>query len=553
MFDLKKTGSSWGWGIASALLCLAVTAGSAAEPSPLPALKLVAVEVDIAGLPASEQAALVPLLRAARQMDTLYMRQVWPGTRALIKERQSAKDSAAQAELDALHFFKGPWAPTGTAFMGGVPSERPIGDFYPSGTTKHDIDIWLGRLSEPGRKRALDAFTAIERGQNGPFEVVAYARHYKDALAEAARALREAATLTHEPTLRNYLTLRAQALLDDDYYASDVAFVGLKGPIDVVLGPYEVDDDAWFGAKTAYEASIALVNEPASQRIGRIAAHLQELEDHLPLTPNLRGRKLGAAAPIVVLDVIYHGGMAGAGGAAAGYGLPNDLRVQDAVGARTGTYSNILKLRYDSTFRPIADAVLTDADRSALRFEDIRDEVMFVRIFDSLGPQFVTETKQPIAEALREDASVANQVRSMLLSLWGHRYLTEHGYLDRRETVSLYSAFLIPALARVRGGLGSTPSQGSTYVLNHLLEVGAISANTDGRFTINRAAADADIARAATEFISLMAKGDAIAVKSLLQHYVVVTPAIRDVLVRLGPAPPLQRQVYRTADRLSPR
>jgi len=552
MFDLNKTSGSWGRGIASVLLCLVAIAESAAEPSPLPALKPVAVEVDITSLPASEQAALVPLLRAARQMDELYMRQVWPGTRALIKERRSARDSAAQAELDALNFFKGPWGPTGAAFIGGVPSERPIGDFYPSGTTKHDIDIWLGTQSEPDRKRALDSFTAIERGQSGPFEVVSYGRHYKDALTEAAGALREAATLTHEATLKNYLTLRAQALLDDDYYASDVAFVGLKGPIDVVLGPYEVDDDAWFGAKTAYEASIALVNESATHRISRIATHLQELEDHLPLTPELRGRKLGAAAPIVVLDVVYHGGLAGAGGAAAGYGLPNDLRVLDAVGARTGTYSNILKLRYDSTLRPIADAVLTHADLSTLRFEDIRDEIMFVRIFDSLGPQFVTGTKQPIAEALRENSAVAGQIRSMLLSLWGHRYLIEHGYLDRRETASLYSAFLIPALARVRGGLGSTPSQGSTYVLNHLLEAGAISLGANGRLTINPAAADADVARTAIEFVSAMSKGDADAVKSLLQHYAVVTPTIRNVLARLGPAPALQRQIYRTADRLSP-
>ena len=552
MSSAKKTGRSWGRGIASALLCLAATGEAAAEPSPLPTFNSVAIEVDITGLPASEQAALVPLLRAARQIDSLYMQQVWPGTHALIKEQQSARTSAARAELDALNFFKGPWGPTGTAFIGGVPSERPIGAFYPSGTTRHDIDIWLGTLPEPDRKRALNPFTVIERGQNGPFEVVSYARHYKEGLTEAAGALREAATLTHEATLKNFLTLRAQALLDDDYYASDVAFVGLKGAIDVVLGPYEVDDDAWFGAKTAYEASIALVSEPATQRIGKIAAHLQELEDHLPLTPNLRGRKLGTAAPILVLDVIYHGGLAGAGGAAAGYGLPNDLRVLDAVGARTGTYSNILELRYDSTYRPIADAVLKDADRLSLRFEDIRDEVMFVRIFDSLGPQFVTGTKQPIAEALREDGAVASQIRSMLLSLWGHRYLIEHGYLDRRETASLYSAFLIPALARARGGLGSTPSQGSTYVLNHLLEAGAISASADGRFKINRAAADADIARAAMELISLMAKGDASAVKSLLQHYVVVTPAIRDVLARLGPAPSLQRQIYRTADRLSP-
>jgi hypothetical protein len=272
----------------------------------------------------------------------------------------------------------------------------------------------------------------------------------------------------------------------------------------------------------------------------------------LPLNPGLRGRKLAAAAPILALDLIYHGGLAGAGGAAAGYGLPNDVRVLDAAGGRTGTYSNILRLRYDSTFRPMADAVLTDADRSALRFEDIRDEIMFVRIFDSLGPQFVTGTKRPIAEALHENAGVANQIRSMLLSLWGHRYLIEHGYLDRREAASLYSAFLIPALARVHGGLASTPSQGSTYVLNHLLETGAMTAGADGRFTINRAAADTDIARAAMEFIPLMAKGDATAIKALLQHYLAVTPAIRDVLARLGPAPPLLRPVYRTADRLSP-
>ena len=542
----------WERGIACALLCLAANAAAATDLPSLPTFKPVAVEVDITGLPPSEQAALVPLLRAARLMDTLYVQQVWPGTRALIKERQVTKSSAARAELDALDFFKGPWGATGTAFVNGVPSERPIGDFYPSATTKQDISSWLATLPEPDRKRALDPFTVIERGQKLAFEAVSYSHHYKEVLTEAAAALREAATLTHEATLRNYLTLRAQALLDDNYYASDVAFVGLKGPIDAVLGPYEVDDDAWFGTKTAFEASIALVNAPATQRISRIASHLQEIEDHLPLAPALRGRKLAAAAPIVVLDVIYHGGLTGAGRAAAGYGLPNDLRVLDAVGGRTGTYSNILKLRYDSTFRPIADAVFTDADRSSLRFEDVRDEVMFVRAFDALGPQFVTGTNHPIAEALRENASVANQIRSMLLSLWGHRYLIEHGYLDRRENASLYSAFLIQALARCCGGATSPASQGSTYVLNHLVETGAISVGADGRFKIDRAAADADIARASTEFISAMAKGDAHGVSTLLQHYAIVTPAIRDVLARLGPAPPVQQPVYSTADRLSP-
>ncbi|MBV8742932.1 MAG: hypothetical protein JOZ12_14180, partial [Sinobacteraceae bacterium] len=343
---------SWG-GIATALLCLALTAEAATAPLQLPATQSVDVEVDISGLPANEQAALVPIIRAARQMDALYMRQVWPGTLGLIKDRQAAQTPAAEAELTALNFFKGPWGPSGAAFIPGVPPERPIGDYYPSDTGKHDVEAWLATLSRPDRKRALDSFTVIDRGQGGVFDVVPYARHYKDRLIEAAAALREAAALTREPTLRSFLTLRARALLDDDYYASDVAFVGLKGPIDVVLGPYEVDDDGWFGAKTVFEASIALVDEPATQRFAGIATHLKELEDHLPVPAEMRGRALGASAPVLVLNVIYHGGLSGAGRAAVGYGLPNDLRVLNAAGARTGSYSNILRQRYDSRFRPI--------------------------------------------------------------------------------------------------------------------------------------------------------------------------------------------------------
>jgi len=540
-----------GWGVAGLLASLMLTTKVESEALPLPVLKPVTVEVDIMSLPASEQAALAPILRAARDMDAVYMQQVWSGTRAMIDERRGAVGAAAGAQFDALSFFKGPWGPAGAPFIDGVPSKQPIGDFYPAGTTKDDIESWLNTLSAPDRQRALAPFTAIEGGRNASFEAIPYARHYKDKLAEAAAELRRAATLTHEATLKKFLNLRAQALLDDDYYASDVAFVGLQGPIDLVIGPYEVDDDTWFGAKTAYQASIGIVNERATRRTRGIASHLQELEDHLPLAPNLRGRKLGAAAPIVVLDAVYHGGFAGAGGAQAGYGLPNDLRVLNAVGSRTGTYSNILKLRYDSSFRPVAESVLAEQDRETLRFEDVRDEIMFVRLFDSLGPQYVTGTQRPIAEALQENAAVAAQIRSMLLSLWGHRYLIAHGYLDRHESLTLYSAFLVAALPRVRGGLDSTPSQGSTYVLNHLIEAGAISMGADGRIRFDRVAADADIERAATEFVTFMAKGDTAAIKSSLQHYVVVTPIIRDALRRLGPAPPLQRPIYRTADRLT--
>ena len=234
------------------------------------------------------------------------------------------------------------------------------------------------------------------------------------------------------------------------------------------------------------------------------------------------------------------------------YDLPNDLRVLDAAGARTGTYENIIKLDYDREYQPIADAVLAKEDRAALRFEDIRDEIMFVRILDPLGPQFVTGTKQPIADTLGTNGTVAAQIRSMLLSLWGHRYLIEHDYLNRRDATSLYSAFFIPGAVAHPPCLEGPRSQASIYVLNHLLEAGALAVGADGRFTINRTAADAEITRAAREFISAMAAGDSAAIRSLLERYAVMTPVIRDLLPRLGPELPLLRVVYSTAARLSP-
>jgi hypothetical protein len=136
--------------------------------------------------------------------------------------------------------------------------------------------------------------------------------------------------------------------------------------------------------------------------------------------------------------------------------------------------------------------------------------------------------------------------------LWGHRYLIEHGYREQREAGPMYAAFLIPALARVRGGLASSPSQGSTYILNHLIEAGAIHADATGRLTIDVARADAEVERAAGEFVSLMANGDAVAVEALLHRYVVISPVVQAAFARAGAPPPPRALFYRTAEQLDP-
>jgi hypothetical protein len=528
------------------------TINAASEPAQLPALVSTAIDVDITALPASEKAALAHIIHAGRLMDALYIRQVWPGTARLIKERENSQNSTSQAELATLYFYKRPWNADGEAFIAGVPAQRPIGDFYPANSSKAEIDSWLKSLAAPDRARALDPSTAIRRERSGSFEVVGYSHYYAHELELAARELQAAAALTHEPTLKRYLRTRAKALLDDDYFASDVAFVGLKGPVDVVIGPYETEEDSWFGAKAVFEASIGIVNEAATRRIAGLSAHLQELEDHLPLAPELRGHKLGAAAPVLILDIIYHGGLSAAGGAHFGYGLPNDPRVLKTAGSRTATHRNIAKVDYQTYYVPIAEVVLPNSIRTTLQFDDVLDEILLVRLFDSLGPQVVTGTKTPIADALQAKSSVAQQIRSMLLSLWGHRYLVEHGYLELPDVRTIYAAFLVPALDRARGGLNGPRSQASTYILNHLIDAGAIRPDSDGRLSIDAMRADSEVTRAAGEFVSLMAKGDHVSIDALLDRYVKISPIVDAALKRIGADPPSPRFVYRTADQLDP-
>jgi hypothetical protein len=407
-------------------------------------------------------------------------------------------------------------------------------------------------MSAAQRSRALDAFTVIRRSASRGFEIAPYSGHYGGELRAAARDLADAAQLTHEPSLERFLSARARALLDDDYYQSDLAFVALQGPIDVVVGPYETDDDEWFGAKTTYEGAIGIVDSAATRQFAALTSRLQELEDSLPLEAPLRGEKLRGGAPILIADSLYQGGDFAAGGAHIAYNLPNDLRVQHAVGARTVVYRNVLRARYDVAFRPISQAMLPPAESAGLTFEDFLSEFVFVRAFDTLGPHTVTGTTRAIADALQENASVAGQIRSMLLSVWGHHYLLQHGYQEKGGTHAVYAAFLVRALSQVRDGVHSEQARGYAYVLNRLLEGGGVRLGENGVFLIDEAQAHVAIEKAAREFVSLMSSGDTAGISAQLTQYAIERPEVQASLQRVAAPSALQRPLFRTADELDP-
>ena len=192
---------------------------------------------------------------------------------------------------------------------------------------------------------------SIRRGASGGFSIVPYSVEYQNELARAAALLREAAALATEPTLKAFLTKRADAFLSNDYYDSDVAWMELKGAIEPTIGPYEVYEDEFFNYKAAFESFITVRDEAESAKLQKFGGELQDIENHLPIDPKYRNPKLGALAPLVVVNEIFAAGDANRGVQTAAFNLPNDERVIREKGAKRVMLKNVQDAKFAKTLR----------------------------------------------------------------------------------------------------------------------------------------------------------------------------------------------------------
>ena len=227
---------------------------------------------DVTSMPANEQQALAKMIEAARVFDGLYLRQIWDGNESLLVQLAQDETPVGRARLKYFLLNKGPWSrlDQNEPFVPGAPARPEQANFYPAGATKAEVETWLATLSPAEHARATGFFTTIRRDPSGTFQAVPYSLEYQGELARVAGLLRDAAGLTSQPTLKAYLDARAAALLSNDYYASDVAWMELDATIEPTIGPYETYEDEWFNYKAAFEAFIAVRDDVETQKqIGR--------------------------------------------------------------------------------------------------------------------------------------------------------------------------------------------------------------------------------------------------------------------------------------------
>ena len=531
---------------------------AAAQPSDLQAriARFAPTEVaaDISKLSAPDRRVLGKLIEASKVLDGIYLRQIWVGNEAMLIDL--ARDESPSGR-DRLHFFlinKGPWSRIdhNEAFVPGAPAKPLGGNFYPVGAAKEDIEKWIRSLPEAERARATGFFTVIRRAPNGQFTAVPYSVEYQNELAQAAGLLREAADLSAEPTLKAFLTKRAQAFLSNDYYDSDVAWMELKGDIEPTIGPYEVYEDEFFNYKAAFESFITLRDHAESDKLSRFAGELQGIENVLPIDPKYRNPKLAALAPLTVVNVVFTAADANRGVQTAAYNLPNDERVLKEKGAKRVMLKNVQDAKFEKVLVPISKVVLAAADQGNVAFEAFFTHILMHELMHGLGPHSITVDGRAttVRQAMKETSSYLEEAKADISGLFALQHLVDRGILPKSMEQSMYTTFLASAFRSIRFGVTEAHGKGIAIQLNYLLDQGGVVVKPDGTFAVDPAKIKDGVIALTREIMTIQAEGNYAAAKALGDRLGNVRPPVQAALDRLSGVPVDIEPKFTTAEQL---
>jgi len=530
------------------------------------------LRVDTSALSVGDRQALVKLIQGARILDGIFMQQYWSGDQALYAKLLRDKSPLGRARLHYFWLNKGPWSSLdgNQAFLPRVPLEKlPGANFYPDDMSTQDFEQWISAQPENVQQQAKSFFTVIRwKGRsraaaNGELQAIPYSEEYKDDLTQVAGLLREAAELTDNPTLKKFLTLRADAFLSNDYYESDLAWMDLDAPLDVTIGPYETYNDELFGYKAAFEAYVNLRDEEETAKLSAFTQHLQEIENHLPLDPKYRNPKLGAAAPIRVVDEILATGDGAHGVQTAAYNLPNDERVVQQKGSKRVMLKNVQEAKFRSVLLPIARRLLTRQAMVDVSFESFFTHILAHELMHGLGPHQIELPGRATTprEQLKELYSAIEEAKADVTGLFALQYMMDHAQemglqkvlaSDPAAQRQLYTTYLASAFRSLRFGLSEAHGKGMAMQFNFLVDKGAFVEHEDGTFSVDMEKIKPAVEELDHDLLTLEATGDYAAAKKMLDELGVIRPELQKALGRLQGVPTDIEPVFVTADELVP-
>ena len=524
------------------------------------------LKVDISSLSEGDRKALAKLIEAARLIDPIFMMQYWSGDPALYAKLQKDTSPLGKARLHYFWINKGPWSELDsfTAFIPGVPERKlPGANFYPESMTKEQFESWVKTLPEAEQKQATGFFTVIRSdGKNG-FKIVPFSEAYKDDLTKAAKLLNEAASLTDNATLKRFLTTRAAAFLSNDYYESDVAWMDLDAPLDITIGPYETYNDELFGYKASYEAYVNIRDEQESAKLSAFARDLQEIENNLPIDPKYRNPKIGAQAPIRVVNEVMTAGDGNHGVQSAAYNLPNDERVVAEKGSKRVMMKNVQQAKFRQVLIPISKRVLVADEQTDVNFDSFFTHILTHELCHGLGPHQITVNGKATTprEQLKDLYSTIEEAKADATGLFALQYMIEHAQAmgladvlkpDANSEKRLYTTYLASSFRTLRFGISEAHGRGMAVQVNYLMDKGGFVVRPDGTFAVDYTKIKDAVRDLTHDLLTLEAEGNYAGAKQMLETLGVLRPEFKAALDKLSDIPVDIEPVFVTADQVAP-
>ena len=501
---------------------------------------------DVSFLSDEERQVLNLLIEAGNLMSEIYLRQISPENPARRSDitAQEGQNRDALIDLFDLHF--GPWDTLdhNAPFYGS--DNRPAGaGFYPADLSREEFEAWI--TAHPDDEAAFrSGYTLIRRTEDGGLTAIPYSEAYREWLEPAAAILRQAAEITSDESLRNFLLLRADSFLSDDYFQSELAWMDLDGTIEVAIGPYEIYDDELNGYKTAFEAFITVRDPEESAALDKYKGLLRDMEANLPVAENYKNFKRGFESPIAVVTQIHGGGDNVPGVQTIAFNLPNDERVREAKGAKKVLLNNVLGAKFERILAPMADKVLVPAQSSLLMKKYMANFTLFHELAHSLGPGTITKNGEEtsVSAELKELYSGVEEGKADVMGAYNVLYMMDRGELPIAEKENFLATYAVGLFRSVRFGIGEAHGKGAAFQYTYFREAGALNVQQNGLLQIDFAKFESAISDLTRDLVILQGDGDYDAVAEFLRDYAKLDDAAERIIASLTDLPVDIQPIY---------
>ncbi|HXE12415.1 MAG TPA: hypothetical protein VN633_09865 [Bryobacteraceae bacterium] len=443
------------------------------------------------------------LVEASHEIESIYWRQSDPQGLKLL---ETTKDPAVKRML-MINGSRFDLIDDNKPFVGTEPMP-PGRNLYPKGITSAQIEEYV--KAHPAEKDAIYSPYTVLRWQGKKLEAIPYHVEFRRFLDPAAKLVREAAALSEDSAFANFLRLRADALLNDNYYPSDLAWVDLKDPkIDVIFAPYETYLDGVLGVKTSYESAVLIRNEEESGKLKMYQKYVPEIQDALPVAAEDRPSKKGQLTPMEVVDAPFRGGDLRHGYQAVADNLPNDPRIHAAKGTKKIFFKNFMDARVNYVILPLAKQLMLPDQAAKASGEGCMAAVVLHEISHGLGPAYsrVNGKQADVREAIGPVYAALEEAKADVTGMYGLEWLIEHGALPKSRSEEYYASYVAGIFRTVRYGVAEAHGRAEMMEFNYLSEQKAI-AREGNLYAIDYQRMPRAIERLTKELLDIEATGD---------------------------------------------